>query len=75
MIEALRIIEYGYNIHMIEIDHEHISIDTIDDYKKALLVNPRDFNLYNNIGVVYKIKKDYKKAVYYYKKAMRNPNK
>ena len=35
MIEALRIIENGYNIHMIEIDHEHISIDTIDDFKKA----------------------------------------
>ena len=35
MIEALRIIEYGYDIHMIEIDHEHISIDTIDDFKKA----------------------------------------
>ena len=35
MIEALRIIEYGYNIHMIEIDHEQISIDTIDDFNKA----------------------------------------
>ena len=35
MIEALRIIENGYNIHMIQIDHEHISIDTIDDFKKA----------------------------------------
>ena len=35
MIEALRIIEHGYNIHMIEIDHEQISIDTIDDFNKA----------------------------------------
>ena len=35
MIEALRIIEHGYNIHMIEIDHEQISIDTIDDLNKA----------------------------------------
>lgn len=35
MIEALRIIENGYNIHMIEIDHEQISIDTIDDFNKA----------------------------------------
>ena len=35
MIEALRIIEYGYNIHMIEIDNEQISIDTIDDFNKA----------------------------------------
>ena len=35
MIEALRIIEYGYNIHMIEVDHEQISIDTIDDFNKA----------------------------------------
>ena len=35
MIEALRIIEHGYNIHMIEIDHEQISIDTIEDFNKA----------------------------------------
>ena len=35
MIEALRIIENGYNIHMIEIDHEQISIDTIEDFNKA----------------------------------------
>ena len=35
MIEALRIIEHGYNIHMIETDHEQISIDTIDDFNKA----------------------------------------
>ena len=35
MIEALRIIEHGYNIHMIEIDHEQISIDTIDDFNRA----------------------------------------
>ena len=35
MIEALRIIEHGYNIHMIEIDHEQISIDTLDDFNKA----------------------------------------
>ena len=35
MIEALRIIEHGYNIHMVEIDHEQISIDTIDDFNKA----------------------------------------
>ena len=35
MIEALRIIEHGYNIHMIEVDHEQISIDTIDDFNKA----------------------------------------
>ena len=35
MIEALRVIEHGYNIHMIEIDHEQISIDTIDDFNKA----------------------------------------
>ncbi len=35
MIEALRIIEHGYNVHMIEIDHEQISIDTIDDFNKA----------------------------------------
>ena len=35
MIEALRIIEHGYKIHMIEIDHEQISIDTIDDFNKA----------------------------------------
>ncbi len=35
MIEALRIIEHGDNIHMIEIDHEQISIDTIDDFNKA----------------------------------------
>ena len=35
MIVALRIIEHGYNIHMIEIDHEQISIDTIDDFNKA----------------------------------------
>ena len=35
MIEALRIIEHGYNIHMIEINHEQISIDTIDDFNKA----------------------------------------
>ena len=35
MIEALRVIEHRYNIHMIEIDHEQISIDTIDDFNKA----------------------------------------
>ena len=35
MIEALRIIEHGYKIHMIEIDHEQISIDTIEDFNKA----------------------------------------
>ena len=35
IIKALRIIEYGYNIHMIEIDHEQISIDTTDDFNKA----------------------------------------
>ena len=35
MIEALRIIEHGYNIHMIEIDHEQRSIDTIEDFNKA----------------------------------------
>ena len=35
MIEALRIIEHGYSIHMVEIDHEQISIDTIDDFNKA----------------------------------------
>ncbi len=35
MIEALRIIEHGYNIHMIEIDHEQISIDTIEDFNMA----------------------------------------
>ena len=35
MIEALRIIEHGYKIHMIEIDHEQISIDTIEDFDKA----------------------------------------
>ena len=35
MIEALRIIEHGYNVHMIEIDHEQISIDTIEDFNKA----------------------------------------
>ena len=35
MIEALRIIEHGYNIHMIEIDHEQISIDTIEDFNRA----------------------------------------
>ena len=35
MIEALRIIEHGYKIHMIETNHEQISIDTIDDFNKA----------------------------------------
>ena len=35
MIEALRIIEHGYKIHMIETDHEQISIDTIYDFNKA----------------------------------------
>ena len=35
MIKALRIIEHGYNIHMIEIDHEQISFDTTDDFNKA----------------------------------------
>ena len=35
MIVALRIIEHGYNIHMIEIDHEQRSIDTIEDFNKA----------------------------------------
>ena len=35
MIEALRIIEHGYKIHMIETDQEQISIDTIYDFNKA----------------------------------------
>ena len=35
MIEALRIIEHGYKIHMIETNHEQTSIDTIYDFNKA----------------------------------------
>ena len=35
MIEALRIIEHGEKIRMIEIFKEHVSIDTIDDLKMA----------------------------------------
>ena len=35
MIEALRIVEHGEKIRMIEIFKEHVSIDTIDDLKMA----------------------------------------
>ena len=35
MIEAIRVIENGKKIKMIEIFNEHISIDTIDDFKIA----------------------------------------
>jgi len=35
MIEALRIVEHGEKIRMIEIFKEHVSIDTIDDLKIA----------------------------------------
>ena len=35
MIEALRIVEHGEKIRMIEISKEHVSIDTIDDLKMA----------------------------------------
>ncbi len=35
MIEALRIIENGKKIRMIEIFKEHVSIDTIEDFKRA----------------------------------------
>ena len=35
MIEALRIVEHGKKIRMIEIFKEHVSIDTIDDLKMA----------------------------------------
>ena len=35
MIEALRIVEHGDKIRMIEIFKEHVSIDTIDDLKMA----------------------------------------
>ena len=35
MVEALRIVEHGEKIRMIEIFKEHVSIDTIDDLKMA----------------------------------------
>ena len=42
MIEAIRILENGKTIHMLEVFNDHISIDAIEDFIKAeTLINKK----------------------------------
>jgi len=42
----------------------------IESYQKAVNINPRDDEAYNNMGIAYGEKKDYDKAIESYKKAI-----
>ncbi|MFC1621734.1 tetratricopeptide repeat protein [Candidatus Omnitrophota bacterium] len=47
----------------------------LEEFKKAIEVNPGDYIAYNNIGIIYKMKGDFEKAEEKYKKALGiNPN-
>ena len=50
-------------------------INAIENYKKSLKINSKNFVAYNNLGNVFKELNNYEEAINYYNKAINlNPN-
>lgn len=48
------------------------SAKAIENWKKALVVNPKYYKAYYNLGHIYTEQKDYIKAIYYYNNALKH---
>ena len=44
----------------------------LESYQSALKLNPQDHVTFYNIGIVYHEKKEFEKAIFYYKKAIKD---